>query len=94
MAPLSGLGDRDLLFLAPKDPEPVVQAVRGLFDAVPEARSHDKNLEILPATRTQTLYDKDRKAYDDAVIGFFRSYLPATARAPHPGETGASAKSH
>jgi geranylgeranyl diphosphate synthase type II len=65
----------------------VVQAVRGLFDAVPEARSNDKNLEILPATRTQTLYDKDRKAYDDAVIGFFKSYLPATARAPHPGET-------
>jgi len=90
-APLRGLGNRDLLFLAPKDQEPVVQAVRGLFEAVPESKSNDKNLELLPATRTQTLYDKDRKTYDDAVIGFFRSYLPASARpAPVPGAARAS----
>jgi pimeloyl-ACP methyl ester carboxylesterase len=83
-SPLRGLGDRDLLFLAPKDREPVVQAVRGLFEAVPESRNNFKNLEILPATRTETLYDQDRKAYDDAVIGFFRSYLPPTVRAKPP----------
>jgi pimeloyl-ACP methyl ester carboxylesterase len=85
--PLGGLGDRDLLFLAPKDQEPVVEAVRALFEVVPESKSNDKNLEILSATRTQTLYDKDRQAYDDAVIGFFRSYLPASLR-PAPPAAG------
>ena len=83
--PLRGLGDRDLLFLAPKDRDPVVQAVRGLFDTVPESKNNDKNLEILTATRTQTLYDKDRKAYDDAVRGFCRSYLPASTRPARQG---------
>lgn len=83
MVPLRGLGDRDFLFLAPKDREPVVQAVRGMFEAIPESRNNFKNLEVLTATRTQTLYDKDRQIYDDAVIAFFRSYLPASPR-PEP----------
>jgi pimeloyl-ACP methyl ester carboxylesterase len=87
LAPVRGLGDRDLLFLVPKEPEPVVQAVRELFESVPESRNNDKNLELLPATRTQTLYDQDRKAYDDTVIGFFHSYLPASAR-PVPPPSG------
>jgi pimeloyl-ACP methyl ester carboxylesterase len=86
-SPLGGLGGRDLLFLAPKDREPVVQAVRGMFEAVPESRNNFKNLELLAATRTQTLYDKDRKVYDDAVIAFFHSYLPASPKAELPAAT-------
>jgi pimeloyl-ACP methyl ester carboxylesterase len=94
VSPLRGLGDRDLLFLAPKDRESVVEAVRGMFEAVPDSKNNFKNLEVLSATRTQTLYDKDRKAYDDAVVGFFHSYLPASPKTesaasahPQPGST-------
>src|SRR5262249_44281134 len=89
--PLRGLGDRDLLFLAPKEPGPGPKGVRGLFEEVPESRNNDKTLEVLAATRTQTLYDKDRLAYDKTVIGFFHSYLPATTRPAPPAPRTADA---
>ena len=74
------LRDRDLLFLAPKTVDPVSQTVRSLYDAVPEDRNAFKNLELLPATRTTSLYGADRDLYDHELIGFFRSYLPVASR--------------
>jgi pimeloyl-ACP methyl ester carboxylesterase len=74
------LNTRDLLFVAQKDREPVVLAARGLYDSVSEARNNFKNLELLPATRTKTLYGEERERYDTALIAFFRSYLPPSPR--------------
>jgi hypothetical protein len=77
---VASLRDRDLLFLAPKTLEPVSESVTRLYESVPEDRNAFKNLEILPATRTTSLYGADRDLYDRELIGFFRSYLPIGAR--------------
>jgi pimeloyl-ACP methyl ester carboxylesterase len=73
---LPRLADRDVLLLAPRDEETVAADVRGLYDALPEARQHDKNLILLAATRTTPLYDEDRARYDQVALTFFHSYLP------------------
>ena len=74
------LNTRDLLFVAPKDQEPVAAAARVMYDSISEARNNFKNLELLPATRTKTLYGEERERYDAALLAFFHSYLPPSTK--------------
>lgn len=80
---IRGLADRDLLFLAPKERPQVIVATRALYDSIPESKQHDKNLIILPATRTTLLYGEDRARYDGSVLTFCRSYLPVVRAEPY-----------
>jgi pimeloyl-ACP methyl ester carboxylesterase len=75
-----GLSDRNLLFIAPKDLAPAAEAAQGMYESVSENRNNFKNLQILPATGTTSMYGKDRDRYDEEMLGFFRSYLPAAPR--------------
>lgn len=83
------LADRDILFLAPRGEAAVLGAVRAMYESVPESKNHDKNLMVLPATRTTALYGDDRAHFDDAVLGFFRSYLPSSGTGARVARSGA-----
>ena len=50
-----------------------------------------KQVILVEATRTTPLYGEDRTRYDEAVLGFFRSYLPAGPAPPAPGHISSSA---
>jgi pimeloyl-ACP methyl ester carboxylesterase len=75
-----GLSDRNLLFLAPKSVEASAEAAHAMYDSVSDNRNSFKNLQILPATGTTSMYGKDRETYDSEMVGFFRSYLPSASR--------------
>lgn len=55
---------------------------RALYDALPEGGDADKNFLELKASLASGLYAEDKKAYDEALIAFFQSYLPIRGGPP------------
>jgi uncharacterized protein len=80
---LPGLGGRNLLLIASSDLPERFAEVKALYAEVPDAQGGDKNFLELKASVVSGLYAEDKKVYDQAIVRFFSTDLPATGAA-HP----------
>jgi pimeloyl-ACP methyl ester carboxylesterase len=75
------LTGRNVLFIASTDPPDRFKEEEALYAALPESASADKNFLELKASVVTGLYAEDKKKYDDALVGFFSTYLARDRRA-------------
>jgi pimeloyl-ACP methyl ester carboxylesterase len=70
------LAGRNVLFIAGADtPERFTEA-QAVYASLPDSPGGDKNFLELKASVITGLYSQDKKTYDQAIVGFFTTYLP------------------
>jgi alpha-beta hydrolase superfamily lysophospholipase len=82
---LGQLTGRNVLFIASTEPPDRFEEEKALYAALPESASADKNFLELGASGITGLYAEDKKKYDQAIVGFFSTYLPRERRAAPRG---------
>jgi pimeloyl-ACP methyl ester carboxylesterase len=70
------LARKNTLIVAAHDSPDRYAESRAIYDALPEGGEADKNFLELRASLRSGLYAEDKQAYDQAIVGFFKSYLP------------------
>jgi len=78
------LPGRDVLLLAPEKPVQLAEAMRRMYETIPDQIDVDGNLVMLPATHGQGLFGEELEEYQRRVTGFF---LDRLRERPAPGET-------
>ena len=73
---LGRLARKNTLIVAAHDAPERFEESRALYESLPEGGDADKNFLELKASLVSGLYAEDKKIYDEALIGFFKSYLP------------------
>jgi uncharacterized protein len=71
------LSGRDLLLIAGSDDPALFQQEKALYASLPENPEGDKNFLELRASVRSGLYAEDKRRYDEAIVGFFSTYLGA-----------------
>lgn len=79
------LASRNVMFIASSEQPERYEEAKGLYAALPEASSGDKNFLELRASVVSGLYAEDKKKYDDGILNFFSTYLAPQGAAP-PGK--------
>ena len=62
---------RDVLLLASEDEPELGEAMRRMYERIPEQVDVDGNLVFMPATHSDVLYGEQQVAYHERVTGFF-----------------------
>ena len=76
------LSDRNLLFVAGDSRPVTVEAGKELYASVPESELADKNLLLLGSSGVSGLYAEDKRRYEEAITGFFGTYLRVRPERP------------
>jgi uncharacterized protein len=77
---LDRLAGRNVLFIAALDSPDRYREEKALYAALPENPRGDKNFLELRASFIGGLYAEDKKKYDQAIVGFFSTYLSSKTR--------------
>lgn len=72
---LPSLGSRDVLLVAPAGNVRLEEAMKAMYDEMPERRDAERGLLTLPATQTSGLAADDLARYQERVVEFFRVRL-------------------
>ena len=72
---LPRLVGRDLLLLAPAGDSSLTREMQAMYETIPDQKTADGNLVLLPATHLDTLYGEERALYQNRVVSFFRSRM-------------------
>jgi len=78
---LGRLARKNTLIVAAHDSPDRFEESRALYDSLPEGGDADKNFLELKASLVSGLYAEDKKVYDEALTGFFKTYLPLRGKA-------------
>jgi len=76
------LSDRNLLFVAGDSKPRSVEEGKVLYASVPESDLADRNLLLLGSSGVAGLYAEDKRKYEEAITGFFGTYLRAHPEKP------------
>jgi len=79
---VSLLSDRNLLFVAGDSRSVTVEAGKEFYASVPESELADKNLLLLGSSGVSGLYAEDKRRYEEAITGFFGTYLRVQPERP------------
>ena len=78
------LPGRDLLLLSPERPVRLADAMRRMYETIPDQIDVDGNLVVLPVTHGQGLFGEELEEYQRRVTGFF---LDRLRERPRPSES-------
>lgn len=84
---IGDLASRDVLFIAGSDIPERFEEEKALYASIPDSPAGDRNFLEMKASAVSGLYAQDKKAYDQAIVTFFRTYL-----APGTGASGSAQK--
>ena len=73
------LPGRDVLLVAPEHPARLTDAMRRMYESIPDQVDVDGNLVILRSTHGQGLFGEDLEEYQRRVVGFFVDRLRPSA---------------
>jgi pimeloyl-ACP methyl ester carboxylesterase len=81
---LDRLAEKSVLFIAAMDAPDRYAGGKSIYAALPDSPGGAKNFLELRASVVSGLYAEDKRKYDEAIVTFFRTYLPRDGRAQPP----------